>query len=88
MNNLSYESITAITQSPQFLIIIIFAHLIIGLFGYLLIAGFTSARTKDGRKLKSSMLSHGNALIPIIVWIIESLVIVFGLIFPFWAKII
>lgn len=85
---LDYETITHVTQSVPFLIIIGIIWFLVGLVLYLVIAGFTKARTSDGRKLKSSMLSHGNAIIPIIIWVIQGVSILFLLIFPFWAKLI
>jgi len=84
---LSYEQITNITQSAPFLIVLGFIFIFINLGLYLLIAGNVRARTSDGRVLKSSMLSHANALIPIIVWVISVVAVFFLIIFPFWARI-
>lgn len=84
---LDYNQIISVTNSIPFLIIIGFIWFGLGLVLYLIIAGSTKARTSSGVKLKSSMLSHGNAIIPIIIWLIQGVFIVGLLIFPFWAKI-
>lgn len=85
MIKLTYNQIIEVTQNPVFLILIIFVWFsFLGL--YLILAGFTRARTSDGRKMKKSMLSHGNALIPIIVWVIQGVLLFFLIIFPVWAK--
>lgn len=83
---ISYEEMIHITQSPQFIGIMLFIWLIIGLILYLIIAGSIRARTPNGVKLKSSMLSHGNAWIPVIIWLVQGGFILILLIFPFWAK--
>ena len=83
---LSYEEITHVTQSIPFFVIVGFIWLVIGLILYLVIAGSIRARTSSGVKLKSSMLSHGNAWIPVIIGLIQGIFIMILLIFPFWAR--
>jgi len=83
----SFEQWTLVTQSIPFLVLIGFIWFFEGLVLYLIIAGTRKRRTPDGRKLKGSMLSHGNALIPIIIWLIQGVSIVIFLVFPFWLKI-
>jgi len=85
---LTYEEITAVTQSFPVLIV----EIIIWLFPliiYLIIAGTRKSRTSSGVRLSHSMLSlrNLNGWIAFFVWfILQSILFLFFLIFPFWAK--
>lgn len=83
---LTYEQITAVTQTTPFLLILAFIVLF-PIILYLIIASNVKARTKDGRKLSKSMLSNLNAFIPIFIWLfIQGGLFLLLVIFPVWAK--
>jgi len=81
-----YQTFTAVTQSIPFIVIISFIWFFEGIIFYLAIAGITKARVR-GKKVGKSMLSNRNAwLVPSLIWIIQAVTILFGLIFPYWIK--
>jgi hypothetical protein len=83
---LTYEQIISITQNPLVIFILIFIWLFPILL-YILVGALVRGKTSSGVKLKSCMLSHANAWIPIVIWTFIQGGLFLILIFPFWANV-
>ena len=86
LENITFESWIAITQSIPFIITMLIVWLV-PLILYLIIASATHARTSSGRKLNKLMIQSPNAWIPFLLWFfIQSILVLLLIMFPYWIK--
>lgn len=88
LQKLTYEDVTTISQSP-YGIVAGLVILLVPIIFYLIIGGSVKARSSDGRKLSSSMISSPNYWYGFLIMLFITggcLLITYW--FPLWLKII
>ncbi len=87
IQELTYENVTAISQSPYGIVVgllLVFVPIIL----YLIIGSIAKARTGDGRKLSSPMIASGNFWIGILIMFFGTgSILILTYWFPIWLKI-
>lgn len=84
--NLTYESVTAITQHPAILIVLIISWGISWLT-FISFGIFRRKKSTRGKVYGKSMASHSGWWIIFTIWtILYPILVIFGIIFPFWLK--
>jgi hypothetical protein len=84
---LSWEQVTAVSQSTIGIIGAVLIFVLEGLLLYIIIAGSIRARLSDGTKLKKSMLSNRNTwLVYLGCWLLQVATYLIIFVFPIWTR--
>ena len=83
---LTFDNAYAVTSNPMFIIALGLAWFI-PLLIYLLWGACASARTSDGRKLSSKVISNANFWIGFIIFGLIQLGLMLMIVFPIWTMI-
>lgn len=88
IEGLSYEQITSFTHQPVILFILVLTMALPTIL-FTLTAVLSHARSSNGTKLSRRMIQSINVLYVYLYFtIVQNLLILFGLIFPYWANLI
>ena len=87
-NTLTYESVTQITNQPEFILSIV-AVWLLPLIIYFIVGAFARARSGDGRVLSKRMIEYPNFWYSFFIWFfLQAGLILTLIIFPLWIKLI
>jgi len=88
LQNIPFEQWTAVSTDITFIISMIVVWLM-PIVVYLIVASLTHARTSNGTKLKTHIISRSETLIPIVIWtFLQGLLVLVFIIFPLWKKLV